>query len=104
MHTSVAIGLLPNISIRLTVAFYGSLSKSANARRANHDSYTCKPVHGHLPYDDGSRICVQNPGGSCAFDMRSAHRQARARGEDIRDITGAVGRWQAHLANSVLSP
>ena len=104
MNTSVAIGLLPNISIRLTVAFYGSLSESADARRANHDSYTCKPVHGHLPYDDGSRICAENPGGSCAFDMRSAHRQARARGEDIRDITGAVGRWQAHLANSVLSP
>ena len=104
MNTSVAIGLLPNISIRRTVAFYGLLSKSANARRANGDSYTYKPVHGHLPYDDRSRICAENPGGICAFDMRSAHRQAPARGEDGRDITGARGRWQAHLAKSVLCP
>ena len=104
MNTSVAIGLLPNISIRLTVAFYGSLSESADARRANHDSYTYKPVHGHLPYDDRSRICAENPGGTCAYRMRSAHRQVRARGKDVRDITGAGGRWHAHLAKSGLCP
>lgn len=90
-NTSVAIGLLSNTAIRRTVAFYGLLSESADARRANHDSYVYKPVYGHAPYDHRSRICHENPGESCAFAPPSAHRQVRVCGWDEFAITGAGG-------------
>ena len=103
-NTSVALGLLSNTAIRRTVAFYGLLSESADVRRANHDSYTYKPVHGHAPYGLVSRICAENPGESCAFVPPSADRQVRAQGRDEFAITGAGGRWHAHLAKSGLCP
>lgn len=95
-NTSVAIGLLSNTAIRRTVSFYGSLSKGADAHRANRASYQYEPVHGHAPYDHRSRICPENPGESCAFVPPSAHRQVRVCGWDERAITGAGGRLHMH--------
>jgi hypothetical protein len=103
-NTSVATGLLSNTAIRRTVAFYGLLSEEADARRANHDSYVYKPVYGHAPCGLVSRICAESPCVGMRIHPSLCTSNVCAQGSDEFAITGAGGRWHAHLAKSGLCP